>query len=48
MDFDFRRIVALEQDIRHAYAEMKNLIQAEEKVRVNSKRFSREFLFVFF
>ncbi len=30
---DFRRIVSLEQDIRHAYAEMKLLLQAEEKVK---------------
>ncbi len=27
-------MAALEQDIRHAYAEMKTLLQAEEKVRM--------------
>lgn len=28
-----RRIASLEKDIRHAYAEMKSLMQAEEKVK---------------
>ena len=28
----FRRIANLEQDIRHAYVEMKSLMQTEEKV----------------
>jgi hypothetical protein len=32
---DFRRIASLEQDIRHAYAEMKSLLQAEEKVNID-------------
>ncbi len=30
----FRRITLLEQDIRHAYVEMKTLLQAEEKVMI--------------
>jgi hypothetical protein len=31
----FRRIAALEKDIRHAYVEMKSLMQAEEKVKID-------------
>ncbi len=30
----FRRNAALEQDIRHAYMEMKSLSQTEEKVKI--------------
>jgi hypothetical protein len=39
-----RRNVALEQDIRHAYATMKSLIQAEEKVKIGFI----EFILIYF
>lgn len=34
MEISSRRIVSLEKDIRHAYAQMKSLLQAEEKVQI--------------
>ena len=34
MEISCRRIASLEKDIRHAYAQMKSLLQAEEKVQI--------------
>jgi hypothetical protein len=40
----FRRTVSLERDIRHAYVQMKTLVQTEEKVKNIQENLSRLFL----
>lgn len=36
-----QRIVTLEKDIRHAYVEMKSLLQAEEKAQTNEEKYRK-------